>query len=268
MRLTITLLLLLFPALAWASPVASDSAEPTSSEIETTGTIDSMLTRYGTSYQTFYQLNLKPELSLRYKSFRGSIVFPLSTGITSKNSCCRFSLGNLSIQGEFKTNDENYSWWLNGSVSAPTASIFDEKGLTTNVAATVAITDDAGYFLSRTTALRAHTGAEFQFVPAVIVGGEVGVHRWIRSMDNPDQTLVPITVFTRVSLTEKIDSSLSFKSIANLDAAAETWLHQAAARVSYHWSGNTLSTGIEIPLDRSLRDLAMVRGGVSFSRSY
>ncbi|MBL4632313.1 MAG: hypothetical protein JKY56_00485 [Kofleriaceae bacterium] len=241
---------------------------PTSSEIETTGTIDSMLTQYGTSHQTYYQLNLKPELSLRYKSFRGSVIFPLSTGITSNTSCCRFSVGNLSMEGEFKTLHESYSWWVGGSVSAPTASIFDAKGLTTNVAATVAITDDAGFFLSRTTTLRANAGADLQLHPLVVVGGEVGLHRWIRSLDNPDQTLIPITVFARISHTAKIDSSLAFKSIANLDAPSETWLHQTAARVSYRWNANTLSTGIEIPLDRSLRDLGMVRGGVSFSRSY
>lgn len=268
MRLALTIILILLtPSLAKAESDSSSSSD-IASVVRSSASIDSMLTRYGSSHQTFYQLNLKPEFSLKYKSFRASVIAPLGAGVTVNSSCCRFSFGNLSLQVEQQRTAKNLSWWTNASISLPTSGLSDSRGHTNGVAATVAITDDAGYFLPDTTTLRANVGGEYPLASTLLLGAEAGAHRWIRGNMHPDQTLIPLTIYGQLAHSKSLRSKLAFKSIANLDAVDEHWLHQAAINLSYEWNGNTLGGSIEMPLDASLRQLDMVRAGVSYARNY
>ncbi len=255
MRLFIPIVVLLLPALASADTTGAAS-------------VDAEITRYGTSYETIYQVNIKPETTVDVGPLALSLIVPLSTGYTVNNSCCRFGVGNLTGRVVYAKQGERMRWWLKSSVSAPTSELTDSYGHSSRVAATAAITSDAGFYLPNTTTARLNGGGELAIDGRVSMGAELGVHYWLHGDNMPDQVVLPMTVYARARLSSRLTSHVAVRNLFNTGAGQEAWLHQVSAGASYTWGVNTVGASLALPVDESLRALGMITSGVSFARSF
>jgi len=261
-RLLIIAIVALSPAVAGADDhgAASDTAGLAG--------MDAMLTRYGTAHETLYQFNVKPEATVYRGPFAASVILPLTAGYTVHNSCCRFTLGNITLATAYVRGNRRGKWWINSSVSFPTSELTDKSGYVSAVAATAAITSDAGYYLPNTTAVRVGAGRELAVSRRLAVGAEVGAHYWAHSMGVENQWVIPVTLFGRAQLGKGFSSRVALRNIANLNTMQERWLHQMSASVAYEWNTSRVGATLALPLDESLRALGMVSTGVSFARKF
>jgi hypothetical protein len=103
-----------------ASNAAAQELEAAPAALGRVG-LESEATRYGTSYETVYQLNLKPSVAFRFDAIELSAVLPLSTSATYPTYCCRTALGNATLSGTYRGTSAGLRHWYQTSVSAPSS---------------------------------------------------------------------------------------------------------------------------------------------------
>jgi hypothetical protein len=226
-------------------------------------------TRYGTSYETVYQLNLKPSATLRFDAIELSVLLPLSTSATYPTYCCRATLGNATVSLVHRSSSAGLRQWFGAAVSAPTSHWSDARA--NSWAATAEVTRDAGYYLPNTTTLRAHWGGELDLTPGLWLGASAGVDYWLRHDQATTALVVPVTVSASFAWAQAWSARASFGTVASVYdplEPKERLLHELSAALAYTWSSSQLEGSLSVPLDESLRKLEMLSLGVAYYRSF
>jgi len=230
--------------------------------------LESSATRYGTSYETVYQLNLQPSARFRFDLLELSATLPLSASATFPTYCCRTTLGNATVAVTQRAAGGGLGFWSEASVSAPTSYWSDVHA--NSLAATAALTRDAGYYLPRTTTLRAKLGAQVGVQGWLWLGAAVGADYWLRH-DQPTNALVmPLVASATLPWGQGWSARLAFRTLARVfDPAGprERFLHELSAAVAHEWSGSRVEASVSLPLDESLRELQMLSLGAAYARS-
>jgi hypothetical protein len=263
MRAFWTLLLCVF--------ASSARAEEPARTIAPRGTLglDSTVTRYGTSYETVYQLSLKPRATFRFDAFELSATLPLSSSATSPTYCCRTALGNATIAAGLRGASSRLHYWTEASVSAPTSYWSDAHA--SSLAATAALTRDAGYYLPNTTTFRANLGGEVGVTGWLWLGATMGADLWLRHAQ-PARTLVlPLDIHASLPWAQGWSARVAFRTLAlPFDSLGprERFLNDLSAGVAHDGSGSHVDVSVSVPLDESLRQLEMLSLGVAYARSF
>jgi hypothetical protein len=225
-------------------------------------------TRYGTSYETVYQLNLQPSVLFRFDAFELSAVLPLSTSGTYPTYCCRTALGNATVSVAQRGDLGWLRYWSAMSASAPSSYYSDTHA--NSLAATAALTRNAGYYLPKTTTLGAKGGAAVDITPWLELGASAGADYWLRH-DQPTNALVlPLTGYATLTWASWSARATCY-TLARLpepEGPRELFLHAVAAALAYEWSGSRLEASVSAPLDESLRELEMLSVGVAYLKGF
>lgn len=266
MRASILLLVLLlssFAAMARADDLESE--RPTLGEVG----LESEATRYGTSHETVYLLNLKPSLMLRFDSIELSAVLPLSTSGTYPTYCCRTALGNATLSALYRAPSGTLRHWYEASISAPTSRWSDAHA--SSLAATAALLRDAGYYLPNTTTLRAKLAIELDATRWLWLGATAGADYWLRHAEESNALVVPLTAYAALTWAPEWSARASYRTLAHLldpFGPRERFLHELSVLVAHEWSGSRLQVSASLPLDASLRKLEMLSVGAAIVRSF
>jgi hypothetical protein len=257
------LLLCSLASSAWAAGL-----EPAHAPLGTVG-LESVATRYGTSYETVYQLNLKPSATLRFDSIELSAILPLSTSATYPTYCCRTALGNATVSAAQRGATGVLRHWYEASVSAP--SSHSSAAHANSLAATAALTRDAGYYLPNTTTLRARLGAEVAVARRLWLGASAGADYWLRHDQPTNALVVPLTAYAALHWAHSWSARATYRTLAGLFdplGPGERFLHELSGAVAHEWSGSRLELSVSVPLDESLRKLEMLSLGAAYTRSF
>ncbi len=231
--------------------------------------LESEATRYGTSYETVYQLNLRASATLHFEAMELSAILPLSTSATYPTYCCRSALGNATLAATRQGDSGGLRHWYQASVSAPTSHWSDVHA--SSLAATAALTRDAGYYLPNTTTLRARLGAELDVTPWLWLGASAGADYWLRHDQATNALVVPLTVYATLPWARRWSARATFRTLARLFdplGPPERFLHELSAAVAHEWSSSRLELSVSVPLDASLRELEMLSLNAAFARSF
>jgi hypothetical protein len=231
--------------------------------------LESEATRYGTSYETVYQLNLKPSVMLRLDSIELSAVLPLSASATYPTYCCRTALGNATVSAAQRGTTAWLRHWYGASVSAPSSHSSDVHA--NSLAATAALLRDAGYYLPNTTTLRARLGAELDVTRWLWLGASAGADYWLRHDQATNALVVPLTACATLTWSRAWSARATFHTLARLPdplGPRERFLHELSGAMAYEWSDSRLEASVSVPLDESLRELEMLSVGVAHVRSF
>jgi hypothetical protein len=256
--------------LVWslASSAGAEGRDAAQAPLGTIG-LDSGATRYGTSYETVYQLNLKPNAMLRLDWLELAATLPLSTSATYPTYCCRLALGNATVTATHRRADAGLRQWYEASISAPSSHWSDAHA--NSLAATAALTRDAGYFLPNTTTLRARLGGEVAVSRWLWLGGSVGVHYWLRHDQATNAVVLPLIASATLPWGQGWSASTALRTLARLFdplGPDERFLHEWSGGVAHEWSGSRLEASVSVPLDESLRKLEMLSLDIAWSRSF
>lgn len=231
--------------------------------------LESVATHYGTSYETVYQLSLKPSATLRFDAFELMAILPLSSSATYPTYCCRVALGNATVAAAYRGRT---GWLRHGyevSVSAPSSRFSDPHA--SSLAATAALTRDAGYYLPDTTTLRASVSGEVEATRWLRLGASAGADQWLRHAQVTHPLVVPLTAHATLSWARAWSARATFRTLARLlDPLGpdERFLHELSGAVAYEQSGSRVEASVYAPLDESLRELEMLSLGVAYARSF
>jgi hypothetical protein len=231
--------------------------------------LESEATRYGTSYETVYQLNLRASAALHLGWIELNATLPLSTSATYPSYCCRSALGNATLSATRRRTSGGLRHWYEASVSAPTSRWSNAHA--SSLAATAALTRDAGYYLHDTTTLRARLGAEVDVTRWLQLGASAGSDYWLRHGQATNALVLPLTVYAALPWARAWSARASCRSLARLFeplGPSERFLHEVAAAVAHEWSGSRLELSVSAPLDQSLRELEMLSLNVALARSF
>jgi hypothetical protein len=226
-------------------------------------------TRYGTSYETVYQLNLKPSVMFRFNSLELSAVLPLSTSGTYPTYCCRTALGNATLAVAQRGDAGSLRYWYETSLSAP--SSYYSGAHANSLAATAALTRNAGYYLPNTTTLGAKLGAEVDVTRWFEIGASAGADYWLRHDQPTNALVVPLALDATLTWARHWSARASCYTLARLpdpEGPRELFLHELAAALAYEWSGSRLEASVSAPLDESRRELEMLSLGAAYQRSF
>jgi hypothetical protein len=260
---------------ALASSARGEEPAAASAPVGTLG-LESAATRYGTSYETVYQLNLKPEVTLRFDAFELALVVPLSTSATFPTYCCRTALGNATVGGAVRGDAGWVRYELGASLSAPTSRWSDAHA--SRLAATAALTRDAGYYLPDTTTLRASLKAEVAVTGWLQLGGRAGADYWLRpggtldAAEPPSSVLMlPLDVYASLGWAPGWSTRLDFRTLARVYdplGPSERFLHELSGALAHEGAESRVELSVAVPLDASLRRLEMLTIGVAYARSF
>jgi hypothetical protein len=251
-----------------AANARAEELEPPPAALGSVG-LESEATRYGTSYETVYQLNLKPNVMLRFDSVELSAVLPLSTSATYPTYCCRTALGNGTLSAAYRGTSGWLRHWYQASFSAPSSRFSDVHA--NSLAATAALTRDAGYYLPNTTTVRAKLGAELDVTAWLSLGASAGADYWMRHDQATNALVLPLTTYATLSWAHAWSARATFYTLARLPdplGPRERFLHELSGAVAYERSGSRLEAFVSAPLDESLRELQMLSVGVAHARSF
>jgi len=251
-----------------ASSARAEGLEAARAPLGTVG-LESEATRYGTSYETVYQLSLKPSLTLRFDSIELSAILPLSTSATYPTYCCRTTLGNATVSGALRGAMTGLRYWYGASVSAPSSRWSDPHA--NSLAATAALTRDAGYYLPNTTTLRARLGAEVDVARWLWLGASAGADYWLRHDQPTNALVVPLTAYATLDWARDWSARATYRTLAGVFdplGPGERFLHELSGAVAHEWSGSRLEASVTVPLDESLRKLEMLGLNVAYVRSF
>jgi hypothetical protein len=250
--------------------VSSAQAEEPEAVASPRGTValDSAMTRYGTSYETVYQLNVQPSAALHLGAFELSATLPFGTSATAPTYCCRTTLGNATVAAVHSGHDTPLRHRVEASVSAPTSYWSDAHA--SSLAATAALMQDPGYYLPNTTTLRVSLGGEVNVSGRLWLGASAGAHYWVRHGQATNALILPLDATARLPLGQGWSARLVFRTLARVhDAAArERFLSELSAAVAHEWSASRIEMSVFVPLDESLRQLEMLGLGAAYSRSF
>ncbi|MEY2930877.1 MAG: hypothetical protein RL033_1626 [Pseudomonadota bacterium] len=229
--------------------------------------LDSYATRYGTSYETVYQLSLEPSATLRLGSIEVSALLPLSTSATYPTFCCRLALGNATVALAQRNVASGLRHWYEASVSLPSSHWSDAHA--SSLAATAALLRDAGFYLPDTTTLRAGLGAELDVTHWLALGVAAAASYWLRPGEDTDPLIVPLTGWATLR-SGAWSARTSYRSLTRLlpPGTEERFLSELSAGIAYTWLDSRLETTVSLPLDESLRELGMLSIGSRYSRSF
>ncbi|MEO8181443.1 MAG: hypothetical protein ABI895_21610 [Deltaproteobacteria bacterium] len=232
--------------------------------------LNSDATRYGTSYETVYQLNLQPGATLRLGSLELSALLPLSTSATYPTFCCRLALGNATLALARRSASAGVRHWYEASVSLPSSRWSDPHA--NSLAATAALLHDAGYYLPNTTTLRAGLGADVDVTHWLSLGASAGANHWLRhEREETDPLIVPLSATATLRWARAWSASVGYRGqLRLLDplGPADRYLHGVSASTAHAWSDSLLELSLLVPLDRSLLDRGMLSIGTSYVRSF
>ncbi|HWO11494.1 MAG TPA: hypothetical protein VNN80_18495 [Polyangiaceae bacterium] len=260
-----------FIALSFVALAPSARAEDLAADPAPIGAVglESAATRYGTSYETVYQLNLKPSATLHIDSLELSAMLPLSASATAPTYCCRTTLGNATVSVAHRGASGGLRFWSEASVSAPSSYWSDPHA--NSLAATAALTRDAGYYLPYTTTLRAKLGAELELTRWLWLGASAGADYWLRHEQATNALVVPLDAFATLPFARAWSARLAFRTLARAFdplGPRERFLHELSGGVAHEWSRSRLEASLYVPVDESLRELEMLSLAVAYSRSF
>lgn len=260
-RAWLPLLLVAFPSSARAEPAAP-------APFGTIG-LESEATRYGTSYETVYQLSLLPSARLRLDALELSAILPLSASATVPTYCCRTSLGNATFAAAYRGEVDGLRLWSEVSVSAPTSHWSDAHA--SSLAATAALLHDAGHYLPDTTTLRAALGAELDVIGGLRFGASAGADYWLRHAQPSNALVLPLDVYALLPWGQSWSARVSFRTLARLsepEGLRERYLHEVSSALAHERDGERVEVSLSVPLDESLRELEMLSLGVAYARRF
>jgi hypothetical protein len=212
---------------------------------------------------------MKASVMLRFDSIELSAILPLGSSATYPTYCCRVALGNATLAATHRGAIRGLRHWFEVSVSAPTSHWSNAHA--SSLAATAALTRDAGYYLPDTTTLRASLGGEVDVTRWLSLGASAGGHYWLRDDPATDALVVPLTVSATLPWAPGWWARASYRSLARPlepDGRGERGLHALTAAVAHAWSSARLEASVSVPLDDSLRELEMVSLDVALLRSF
>jgi len=230
--------------------------------------LDSEATRYGTSYETVYQLNLQPGATLHLGSLELSMLLPLSASATAPTYCCRLALGNATLAAAQRNASVGSRHWYELSASLPSSHWSDPHA--NSLAATAALLHDAGYYLPDTTTLRAGLGAEVDVTPWISLGASTAANYWLRP-DEANPLLVPLSTWATLRWAQAWSARASYRGLLRLLdplGPEDRYLHGVSTAVSYAWPDSHLEVSLFVPLDPSLLELGMLSVGTNYVRSF
>jgi len=231
--------------------------------------LQSTVTRYGTSYESVYQLSLEPSATLRLGGVELSVILPLSASATDPTYCCRTALGNVTVEAAHRVTSFGLRHWVEASVSAPTSYFSDAHA--SSLAATAALMRDAGFYLHDTTTLRAGLGAEVGVSGWLWLGASAGADYWLRHGQPSSALVVPLDLTARLPWAQDWSARVVFRTLVRAADALgprERFLSELSGAVAHEWSGSRIELSVSVPLDESLRQLEMLSLGVAYSRSF
>jgi hypothetical protein len=231
--------------------------------------IESQATRYGTSYETVYQLSLLPSARLRLDAFELSALLPLSASATAPTYCCRTSLGNATLAAAYHVEAGRLHFWSEVSVSAPTSFWSDAHA--SSLAATAALMHDAGHYLPNTTTLRAELGGELDVTRGAWLGASAGADYWLRHAQPSDALVLPLDVYALLHWGQGWSARAVFRTLARVsepEALRERFLHEISGALGHESRGERVEVSLSVPLDESLRELEMLSLGAVYARRF
>jgi hypothetical protein len=231
--------------------------------------LESEATRYGTSYETVYQLNLKASATLLFDWIELSGILPLSTSATYPTYCCRTALGNATVSATHREAVRGLRHWYEASLSAPSSHWSDAHA--SSLAATAALTRDAGYYLPNTTTFRASLGGEVDVTRWLWLGASAGVHYWLRHDQATDAIVVPLAAYATLPWAPGWSARATCRTLARLYdplGPGERFLHALSGAVAHEWSRSRIEASVSVPLDESLRELEMLSLELAYGRSF
>jgi len=230
--------------------------------------LDSEATRYGTSYETVYQLNLQPGATLHLGSIELSALLPLSASATAPTYCCRLALGNATLAATQRNASAGSRHWFELSASLPSSHWSDPHA--NSLAATAALLHDAGYYLPDTTTLRAGAGAEIDVTAWLSLGASAAANHWLRPAE-VDPLIVPLTTWATLRWAQAWSARASYRGLLRLAdplGPEDRYLHGVSGAIAYAWPDSRLELSLFVPLDPSLLALGMLSVGTSYARSF
>lgn len=244
-------------ALAWSPAALADARTTVASE--------ALLTRYGTAHETVNVLTLESGMRFRPSprlTLAGSL--PLASSFTQRNSCCGYSLGNVTGAVAWALEEEGPRLDLVASASLPTATPSGSQGANARYAATAAVTRDAGLYLPGTGTVRLGLVGRAPLAPGLWIGAAAGAHAWIASAAHGHRILIPLEASAEYALSSRISASAALHTIASPASRGEAFLHAASLGVGQ--SGPVaLTARVHLPLDDSLRSLGMIGFGAAIA---
>jgi hypothetical protein len=257
-------LMVLLGAISFAARAAALEPEPPLGSLG----VDSLATRYGTSYETVYLLSLEPRAALRLGSLELSALLPLSTSATYPTFCCRLSLGNATLAARLSQQGSALRHWYELGLSLPSSHWSDAHA--SSLAATAALLRDAGHYLPDTTTLRAGLGAELDVTPWLALGAAGGAHYWLRKGGATDPLILPLDATATLRWGQAWSARAGYRALLRLltTKAEEQLLSELSGAVAYTWPGSRLEASLSVPVDASLRELGMLGVGTRYVRSF
>jgi hypothetical protein len=231
--------------------------------------LETAATRYGTAYETVYQLSLLPSVRLRLDALELSASLPLSASATVPTYCCRTTLGNATLAAVYRGDISGLRFWSALSVSAPTSYWSDAHA--SSLAATAALLRDAGYYLPSTTTLRAALGSEVAVTRWLWLGGSVGANYWLRQEPPSNAIVVPLDAYALVPWGRGWSGRGLLRTLARLsgpEATGERFLHELSFALAHDADGERIEASVSVPLDESLRELDMLSLGAAYARRF
>jgi hypothetical protein len=253
---------------AWASSARAEELAPAPAPLGTIG-LQSAVTRYGTSYETVYQLSLEPSATLHLDSLELSAILPLSASATYPTYCCRSSLGNATVSASHRGALDGLRHWSVASVSAPTS--YWSNAHASSLAATAALMRGAGYYLHNTTTLRASLGSEVGVTRWLWLGASAGADYWLRHDEATNALVLPLDAYMTLPWAQGWSARVAFRTLARVfdpQGPRERFLHDVSGAVTHDWSGSRVEASVSVPLDESLRELEMLSVGAAYARSF
>lgn len=262
MRLGLSLLLVALVPCARAD-------EPLGAPPSGTLGLESAATRYGTSYETVYQLSLLPSARLTLDALELSAIVPLSASATVPTYCCRTTLGNATFAAAYRGAGDGLRFWSEVSVSAPTSYWSDAHA--SSLAATAALMHDAGHYLPSTTTLRAELGSELDVLRWLWVGASAGADYWLRHAQPSNALVLPVDVYALLPWGHGWSARVVFRTLARVsepEVLRERFLHEVTSGVAHEDQGERVEVSVSVPLDESLRELEMLSVGAAYARRF
>jgi len=257
------------PLLFVAVTSSARAQEPASASTSGTLGLESEATRYGTSYETVYQLSLLPSARLRLDALELSAILPLSASATAPTYCCRTTLGNATLGATYRGEGDGLRFWSEVSVSAPTSYWSDAHA--SSLAATAALLHDAGHYLPDTTTLRAGLGGELDVVRGLRLGASAGAHYWLRHAQPSHALVLPLDVHALLPWGQGWSARVLFRTLARVsdpEVLRERYLHEVTSALAHEWDGERVEVSLSVPLDESLRELEMLSLGAAYARRF
>jgi hypothetical protein len=253
---------------AWTS---SAQAEQTTMPASTHGSVglESQATRYGTSYETVYQLSLVPSARLRLDALELSAILPLSASATAPTYCCRTTLGNATFAAAYRGEGDGLRLWSEISISAPTSYWSDAHA--SSLAATAALMHDAGHYLPSTTTLRVEIGGELHVGRWLWLGASAGAHHWLRHAQQNDALVLPLEAYALLPWEQAWAGRVAFRTLARVydsEGLRERYLHEISTALVHEWHAERVELSLSVPLDESLRELEMLGLGAAYARRF